>query len=137
MRQSQEKFSCRVVDATRAAARVPQTMIQLLVCLGTHGALILENAKNSELKEKKLLCVPLEAVKLKAVQPALEAARLKEPVCLLTQEARAAAVGPHPLLRGAGPISSNVKEGHGPTLAVDRQPTPTGPASTLAGRCAH
>ena len=137
MRLSQEELSCRVVDATRATPRAPQTMIQLLDCLGTHGALIWENAKNSELKEKKLLCVPLEAVRLKAVQPALEAVRLKELVCLPTQEARAAAVGPHPLLRGAGPISSNVKEGHGPTLAVDRQPTPTGPASMLAGRCVH
>ena len=125
------------MDATRATPRVPQTMIQMPDCLGTHGARTKENAKNSELKEKKLLCVPLEAVRLEAAQPALEAVRLKELVCLPTQEARAAAVGPHPLLRGAGPISSNVKEEHGPTLAVDRQPTPTGPASMLAGRCVH
>ena len=137
MRLSQEELSCRVVDATRATPLAPQMMIQLLDCLGMHGALIWENAKNSELKEKKLLCVPLEAVRLKAVQPALEAVRLKELVCLPTQEARAAAVGPHPLLRGAGPISSNEREGHGPTLAVDCQPIPTGPALTLAGRCVH
>ena len=40
MRLSQEELSCRVVDATRATPRAPQTMIQLLDCLGTHGALI-------------------------------------------------------------------------------------------------
>ena len=101
------------------------------------GADTEENAKNSELKKKKLLCVPLEAVRLKAVRPALEAVRLKELVCLPIQEAQAATMGPQPLCRGASPISSNEKEGHGPTLAVDCQPIPVGPAVTLAARCVH
>ena len=137
MRQSQEELSCRAVDATRAIPRVLQTMIQMPDCLGTHGARTEENAKNSELTEKKLLCVPLEAVRLKAARPALEAIRLEELECLPIQEAQAATMGPQPLCRGAGPISSNKKEDHGPTLAVDCQPTPVGPAVMLAARCVH
>ena len=134
MRQSQKELPCRVVDATRAIPRVLQTMIQTPDCLSTHGARTEENAKNSELKKKKLLSVPLEADRLKAAQPALETIKLG---CLPTQEAQAAVMGPQPLCRGAGPISSNKKEDHGPKLAVDCQPTPVGPAVMLAARCVH